>query len=129
MSSTPVVKNLFFSTFPSCSYVFRNGKPAHFIGGKYSTAIESEIKELEEEIAAGHPHLYINEQQRTISAADEDPIEQIKKKAIAEYLAAQKTAVNPEADRGNTDAGLGARLKNIQAASQLNTAAESITKS
>lgn len=99
------IKKVFKSRIDSCKYIFSNGKEANFIGGKYLTDLESEIAALEFEIKSGHPHIYIDTAEKEIDTEQMDPIEQIKKKAIAEYIAAQKAAVNPDNNMGSTEQG------------------------
>ena len=99
------IKKVFKCRIPSCKYLFSNGKEANFIGGKYLTDLDIEISQLENEIKSGHPHIYVDAAEKEVDTEQMDPIEQIKKKAIAEYLAAQKAALDPNNDRGSTEAG------------------------
>lgn len=92
-------KNLFLSSLKNCKYLFKNGKEAHFISGEYLTDIKSEIDELEEEVKLKHPHIYTDLDKLTVDTTKLDPLEEIKKKAVEEYLAAQSKAV----DLGTTD--------------------------
>ena len=96
------MKRLYKSRIPSCKYGFKNGKEANFINHEYLTDIPGEIQELDEEIALGHPTLYIDAARKEIDVDGRDPIEEIKAKAIAEYIASQKAAMNPANDRGKT---------------------------
>lgn len=95
----------FCANLPSCKYIFKSGKVANFVGGKYVTTIDSEIAELEEEIKFGHPHIFVDANERTVESEKADPLAAIKKKAIEEYLAAQAKAVDPNNDMGNTVGG------------------------
>ena len=97
------IKRVFKSRIPSCSYFFKNGKQAAFIGGKYVTDVDIEIAELESEIGksgltepnkSDHPHIYIDQREKEINTEALDPIAEIKRKAVEEYLAAQKKALN-----------------------------------
>lgn len=99
------IKRVFKCRIPSSKYIFSNGKEANFIGGKYATDVAAEIAALEEDIKLGHPHIYIDDSEKEIDTEQMDPIEQIKKKAIAEYLAAQSAALKPSNDRGTTEQG------------------------
>ena len=96
-------KNRFFSRIPSCKYIFKNGKEAAFVGGIFDTDIPQEVAELEAEVAAGHPQIFIDPDQFVIDTAQIDPLAEIKRKAIEEYLAAQKAASDPANDRGTTE--------------------------
>jgi hypothetical protein len=92
----------FKSTIPSCKFILSNGKNANFVGGIYRTDLEHEVAELQNEVKQGHPHIeYIGQ----ISAADLDPVAVLKRKAIAEYLAEQKAAIDPSRDMGTSTSG------------------------
>jgi hypothetical protein len=97
------IKQVFCSTFPSCVYVFKNGKHAPFIAGEYHTADPIEIEELTAEITRGHEVYHFNEAKREVDTNNIDPLEYIKKKAVEEYLAKQTAANNPNNDRGSTE--------------------------
>jgi hypothetical protein len=84
--------------------MFKNGKAAPFVDGKYATDIESEIEELDEEVAAGHPTFYIDDKEKELDTNVSDPMEAIRAKVIAEYLANQARAEDPTNDRGSTGA-------------------------
>lgn len=79
--------HIFHSTVKSCQYVFASGKTIAFIGGQYRTTDKKEIAELEAEIAAGHPHLYIDPNNKTADSAVDDPMARIKAEAVKEFLA------------------------------------------
>ena len=95
-------KNRYFSRVPSCKFIFKSGKEAAFVGGIFDTDFASEIKELDEEVATGHPHIFVNVDQLTIDSECLDPLTEIKRKAIEEYIAAQVAASDPKNNRGNT---------------------------
>lgn len=82
------IKTVFTNSLKDCNYVFLNGKVAHFINGVYLTDIESEIKELENEIKAFHPHIGQDSDisKRTVDTTNIDPLAGIKAAAIEEYL-------------------------------------------
>lgn len=98
--------NQYFSNIPACRYVFKSGKVAEFMSGKYLTAIDSEIAELEQEIKEGHPHIFIKKGHET---ADNDPLAGLKQKIINDYIASQqkaeKEATDGSRDFGNTVSG------------------------
>jgi hypothetical protein len=96
------ILNRFMSRIPSSKYIFKNGKEGAFIGGILDTDIESEIEELNAEVAGKHPHIYIDPAQATVDSEKVDPIEEIKRKAIEEYIASVKVASDPANDRGET---------------------------
>ena len=91
----------FKSTIPSCKFILANGKNANFVGGIYRTDLEHEVVELKKEVELGHPFIdYLGQ----ISAADLDPVAILKRRAVEEYLAAQKAAIDPSRDLGTTSA-------------------------
>ncbi len=97
------IKKIFKSQMPSCNYVFRNGVVAHFINGKYATDQETEIAEITAEITARHPHLYVDANESEIDSEALSPMEIIKQKAVAEYIANMAAATNPANDRGTSE--------------------------
>jgi len=99
------IHRMFKSTLKSCQYITADGTICGFVAGRFHTGDEKVIKELEQQIAAGHPHLYVDSAEVEVDTEMLDPIEQIKRKAIADYIAAQNAANRPENDRGNTVQG------------------------
>lgn len=77
----------FFIDKTASRYVFKSGKVAEFHGGAYRTSIESEIKELNAEIAAGIGSIWLVPGQEVIDSDDLDPVAVLKRKIIAEYEA------------------------------------------
>lgn len=94
---------VFKCTIPSVNFIFANGKAAIFQYGVYRTNMEWEISELEKEIAAGHPHIYIDAAEREIDSEMVDPMNALRAKIIAEYVAAQEAAIDPSNDMGTTE--------------------------
>lgn len=101
----PILKALYLCTLPFCRFSFKDGKEAIFINGQYMTDSREEMYQLEAEIATGHPHIYVDDSNRTVDVAFRDPVEAIKKQAIEEYLARQKAAVDPTNDGGTSAQG------------------------
>lgn len=77
---------LFKSTSGPCRYVFKNGNVALFKGGRYATDIESEIKELEDEVKNRHPTIYVDSAEAETDALVDDPIANLRKEIINDYL-------------------------------------------
>lgn len=121
------IKKVFKCRIPSSKYLFSNGKEANFIGGRYMTDVEAEISALEDEIKLGHPHIYVDSAEKEIDTEQMDPIEQIKKKAIAEYVAAQAKAIKTSNDMGNTEQGKLQGIGNSSSTSMLATGSDSST--
>lgn len=98
------VKKVFKARIPSVNYIFKNGKPAIFIAGRFLTDIPAEIKELEEEIALGHPHIYVDDNEETVEAADPGELMMgLREKFFKEFQEAHQRALNPDNDMGSTD--------------------------
>lgn len=121
------IVNQYFSTFPSCQYVFKSGKVAAFIGGIYRTNIKSEIEELDSEIAEGHPNLYVTEE-KTVDTTKLDPLANLKEKIIADYIAAQAKAVDPTNDMGTESTSPGKPAGMQTSAGTVNLASKSNSK-
>ena len=94
------VVKLFKMRLNNIGYVFRNGKRAPFLAGRYSTDIPSEIAELEEEIELGHPHLYISADDPVLPAVE--TIESLRKKHFEEFELQMKRAMDKNNNAGNT---------------------------
>lgn len=73
----------------SCKYIFKDGSVGFFVDGRLTTDVESQIKELEEEIAKRHPDIFIDENDKVSETAQLDPMAQFKKKVIEEYEASR----------------------------------------
>lgn len=93
---------VFKSTIPSVNFIFANGKPAIFQQGVYRTDVDWEIAELEKEVLARHPHIYIDEKEREIDSEMVDPMNALRAKIIADYLASEQAATNLSNDMGAT---------------------------
>lgn len=96
---------VFKATLPSVNYIFKNGKPAIFINGMYTTDVPFEIEELDAEIATRHPHIFIDESMREIDSAKVDPIAALREKIIAEYKATMEAATAQDNDLGTSTQG------------------------
>ena len=97
---------LFKSTLPSCKTYLESGKELNFVGGRYATDIEEEISFLETAIKAKHPNFFVDEAEVEIDSVRVDPVEAIRRKAIADYIAEQEAKVG-------TDTGTTTELKKI----------------
>jgi hypothetical protein len=98
--NSQVAARVFRSNVMSMRYVFKNGKVAAFLSGKYSTDIAHEIQELDAEVAAHHPNINTNPEEIIDTI---DPIEALKKKHIEEYLAQQAKSLHKDNDAGNSE--------------------------
>lgn len=90
----------FQATYPSINYIFRNGKPAIFVAGKFVTDVQKEIDELREEIAAGQPHIRecTPEEIKVAGVPGGDLMTGLKEKFFQEFLADQKKAAMQQAE-------------------------------
>jgi hypothetical protein len=105
-----MISSVFKSRIPSVSYIFKDGMAAYFILGKFITANEKQIAELEAEVVAGHPHIYIDEAEATIDSEALTPIELIRKEAYEQAMADIQRALSSgtsESDNGNVAATFG----------------------
>lgn len=92
----------YFATRPRISIIMPSGERIHFQAGQYVTDNEKEIKFLDEQVAARHPMIYVKKGAETVTAEQLDPLQAVKEKAIAEYLAKQQAQQDPSRDMGNT---------------------------
>jgi hypothetical protein len=97
------IQRLYKSTQNSLCYVFKDGTKAFFMRARFSTDIKEQIEELDAEVAKRHPMIFIDDKEREVDTDKVDPIEEIKRQAIAEYLASQNKALQRTNDRGTTD--------------------------
>lgn len=96
--SPDTILRVFKCSLPSTNYVFKNGKPAVFQNNRFCTANPAEIAELQAEIDAGHPHLYIDQNEVEIEARLVNPVEAMKDRIIREYLEEQAKQLNQAAN-------------------------------
>lgn len=97
-----VAARVFRSNIPSVRYIFKNGKSANFLGGKYATDIAHEIQELDYEIALRHPNFSANVEEVVDTI---EPLEALRARFIAEYKAELATNVAKDNDAGYSDQG------------------------
>lgn len=81
------IKSIFKSYIPSLNYLTKAGKALVFIEGKFMTDIKEEIKELEDEIKSGHPHLFIDPNEKEIDTTLQDKIKQAQQEATLKAIA------------------------------------------
>jgi len=94
------VARVFRSNITSVGYIFKNGKKAAFVSGKYTTNIKYEIDELDTEIALGHPNFSADTEE--IEAVIE-PLEALRARFIAEFKADEARALNKANDAGTAE--------------------------
>lgn len=94
---TKVAPRVFRSNIMSMRFIFKNGKVAAFLSGKYVTDIKHEIEELDEEVANGHPNINCNPEE-TVETIE--PLEALKAKHFKEFMEAQAKTLNKNNDAG-----------------------------
>lgn len=83
----------------SGTYILRDGSPCVFVSGSFYTNSKKIISELNEEVENPTSLIsYVGE----VNEEDLDPLNEIKKQAIADYLARTAAAVDKESDRGTS---------------------------
>jgi hypothetical protein len=93
----------------------KSGKYIYFRDGKYATDEVDEIEELEAAIKAKHPHIFISKGEEQISAKKmNDPLAEIKEKAIAEYLASQNRDMGTSESKPLAGMATSASLQNLK---------------
>lgn len=92
---------LYKSSILSCKIHTTSGKEINFCSGRYATDDDEEIEFLEAQVKAKHPHIYVDDGELEVDSVKVDPVEAIRKKAIADYIAAQESKVGT--DFGKTE--------------------------
>lgn len=101
----PQMKQLFKSHNKQMAMVLKSGERIHFFNYQFWTSNKKIVEELEAEIEAGFNFIYRDPEEMEIDPNKVDPIEEIKRQAIAEYKEKLAKASDPNNDRGNTDPG------------------------
>jgi hypothetical protein len=91
----------YYHTIPNSQYVFTGGGVAEFVGGRFLTDDPVHILELDAEVARRNQ--YITKGEKKLTGKDLDPVAEIRRKAVEEYIAAQKVASNPDRDMGKSE--------------------------
>lgn len=108
-AAPPKQFTLFKCSIQACQYYFKDGSRADFINGRYATDDESKIDELQAEIEAKHPNIYVDDAELTTAAVIQDPIAHLRAKIRAEVEA--EMMANPQQHGStSTEAGKGAGL-------------------
>ena len=91
----------YYHTIPNSQYIFAGGGVAEFHGGRFLTDDPVHILELDAEVARRNQ--YITKGEKKLTGKDLDPVAEIRRKAVEEYIAAQKVASNPERNMGESE--------------------------
>ena len=100
--ATEPVMHLFKSRADVMGYVFKSGKSVHFMQGQYATSAKNEIEELIQECENGHPNFFVDPKQKTVVAADLDPMAKIRAQIREEERAKLLAATDINRDMGTT---------------------------
>ena len=95
---------VFFSHIPNSTVIYPDGTVAAFIGGRYTTKDKYKASILQDAIAAGHPHIYVDTAKLQLTEAELDPMAEYKARVIAEYEAS-KIAGDKNSDKGSSTQG------------------------
>ena len=90
--------HVFYSVIPSMQIIDSTGNPIIFVSGRFHTKDQRKIDFLNQMIADGTTSVFVRPDQLTMSDADLDPMEVLRKKHIAEYLAEQAKQLDPESN-------------------------------
>lgn len=112
-------------------YIFKSGKIAVFLGGYYRTSIQSEIDELNAEIANGIGAIWVPAEGATINSDDLDPVAVMKRKIIAEYEAEKARSLNNGesfSDTSGSGKPVGSNAAGVNAVASNSSGAASVAK-
>lgn len=85
--------------FPSCIFIFPNGKPAPFVNHRFMTDVLSEIEFLDAEVARPGSSLSVDPVNRTVEVFA-DPIAALRAKMFEEFKAEQARVAAGDAQLG-----------------------------
>lgn len=86
------VFNVFKNTLGNASFVTSKGKVLHFLNGEHITDVAVDIEELQAEVAAGHPHIYIDKERETVDGNAKSAMDMLKETLRAELLREMEAA-------------------------------------
>lgn len=101
---------LFKCSIASAKFFFKDGNVAYFVNGRYATDNENYIAELEAEIKAKHPHIFVDENEKETAQITQDPMSALKEKLRAELLAEMEAKKTPDMGTSDKSAGAGAGI-------------------
>lgn len=97
------IKRVYMHTMPGTQYLFKNGKAAVFIAGRYETDVVDEIAELDAEIKTGIPYIYIDPKQKTVDTALQDFVRQRQVAAVSQAIKDFEAGKKDEAEKPIVD--------------------------
>lgn len=98
---------VFHNSLLNSRFALKSGKECIFLNGDFATGNPEEVREIAEDINAGNPHISLSNDfdKVLINKADLDPLEALKRKIIADFVATQATIVEGKADYGTSEQG------------------------
>lgn len=98
--------HVFYSAMPSMQVIDAKGNPIIFVASRFHTKNKEQIDFLNKMIEDGTTSVFVNKDQLTMSDADLDPMEALRRKHIQEYLEQQAIHLDPtqgatESKQGN----------------------------
>ena len=84
------ILSVFKNHIPNCSYIFKSGKAAAFLNGRFVTGIKTEIDELEAEIANAHQYIFKDVNELTVDTEALSPLETLMKQEYDKAYAQAK---------------------------------------
>ena len=121
------IKRVYKNTLLDSQYLFRNGKSAHFVGGRYLTDVKEEIEELDNEIRNGIPHIYVDPEDTVVDTGKEDFVAQRQREATIAAIREYEAQQSKGAVTGNLVADPKTGLPNVPGASEEQQAAHTDT--
>lgn len=99
----PKMLRIFKNTQLNSNYITTKGKQLNFLNGRHLTDNTADIKELQAEVDAGNPHIYVDPLDTEVDSKLVDPMEALKAKIRAELLEEQARESNAIGHISNTD--------------------------
>lgn len=101
------ILNIYKSHLASVNVIMPNGKVLHFVNGVYRTSFPDEVAFLNAEVAARHPHIWIDPMEETVDSELVDPMAMLRHTIEQEILAKYNiVAGDPNRDLGTTPQNL-----------------------
>ena len=98
--TSPKMEKLFKSRTRSCKYVFKDGRVANFIFGRFTTKDEKQAQELETEIALGHPDIFVDPDEKEADPRLDSPEIKSRAAVIKELIQSNLLSLDPTRDLG-----------------------------
>lgn len=124
--ASETVVHIVKSYLPSMQFLLKSGKAVQFRDHKAYIRDQAELEELQAEIAAGNPSMYIDDkEEQTTQAALEDPLIELKEKLRAEIEAEIAAAASKQTEVKQAEVKAPTSGAGIVSTAKLATAASS----